>query len=288
DGPTLEGLEEVENVRAVELRSVFFTRMQIGGRRADAFVIGIPDMEDQQLDVVSLTSGSLPGPMEVLTEESNSINEVYRGGVGATFPVADHGGEQVTLTVTGKGRSLVYSPTTFEGVAIFYADIATVRTMANSSGYNRLSFLLDDTDDEAVDDTIEDIRDYLTEHTTVVAFAELPRVRVGTQFDGKEMFNNIINSLVVLTATILLASTFLISNTMNTIIAEQKREIGQMKAIGATGRQVFRSFLTTATILGIIGASLGAIIGIFVAHFILSSFSTSFGLTIGLMVHIPT
>ncbi len=288
DGPTLDGLGEVDNVRAVEVRSVFFTRMQIGGRRADAYLIGIPDLTDQQLDVVSLTSGKLPGAMEVLTEESNSMNEVYHGGAGATFPVADHAGEQVTLTVSGKGRSLVYSPITFEGIAVFYADIATVQTLANASGYNRLSFLLDDTDEEAVEDTIEDIRDYLTAHTTVVAFAELPRVRVGTQFEGKEIFNNIINSLVVLTATILLASAFLISNTMNTLIAEQKREIGQMKAIGATGRQVFRSFLTTATILGLVGSVLGAIIGIFVAHFILSSFSTSFGLTIGLMVHLPT
>jgi putative ABC transport system permease protein len=288
DGPTLDGLGQVDNVRAVEARSVFFTRMEIGGRRADAYLIGIPDLADQELDVVSLTSGHLPGAMEVLTEESNSLNEVYHGGAGATFPVADYEGNRVTLTVTGVGKSLVYSPTTFEGIAVFYADIGTVRTLANASGYNRLSLLLDRTDEASVEETIEDVRDYLTTHTTVVAFAELPRVRVGTQFEGKEMFNNIINSLVVLTATILLASAFLISNTMNTIIAEQKREIGQMKAIGATGRQVFRSFLTTATIMGIVGAALGALIGVFVAYYILSSFSTSFGLTIGLMVHLPT
>jgi len=288
DGPTLAGLEEVDNVRAVEPRYVFFTRMQIGARRSDAYLIGIPDLDDQALDVVTLTSGRLPGTLEVLTEESNSMNEVYEGGAGATFPVADHRGDPVTLTVTGKGRSLVYSPITFEGIAIFYAHIDTVRALANGSGYNRLSFLLDDTGDQAIDDTIEDLRDYLTAHTTVVAFADLPRVRVGTQFEGKEMFNNIVNSLVVLTATILLASAFLISNTMNTLIAEQKREIGQMKAIGATGRQVFRAFLTTAILMGLVGAAIGTILGVLVADAILSGFSRTFGISTGLMVHVPT
>ena len=135
---------------------------------------------------------------------------------------------------------------------------------------------------------MEDLRNYLTAETTVVAFAQLPNIRPEGEWGGKDMFNTIVSSMSILTLLILLASTFLISNTMNTIISEQRKEIGQMKAIGASKKQVFRSFLTTSFIMGLIGSMVGAIAGILISYWVTNLLGAPFGMDFGLNIHFPT
>ena len=281
-------LRELDNVRDVEPRAIARGKMYIGERRVQAVIIGIEDLADQHIDITERLSGELPGPMEVLTEEANSVNGVYQGGTGDTFQLINFEGRNVTVRISGVGSNLVYSPVTYEGTAVFYADIGTVRALTNLSGYNSLSVLVDDDGKGAIDATIEDVRDYLTSRTTVVAFAELPLVRSGTDWASKEMFTNILDSLTILTVMVLLASAFLISNTMNTIISEQRKEIGQLKAIGATAKQVFRSFLTTSLIIGAVGAAIGAAIGVLVSFAVLDNIGRPFGVAFTFMVDVPT
>ncbi len=288
NGTNVHELGELDNVKDVEPRAIVWGRMYIGERRGYAVVIGVEDFADQRIDVVNRLSGALPGPMEVLTEEANSVNGVFQGEAGGTFPFIDHDGRNVELRISGVGSSLVYSPPTYDGIAVLYTGIGTARALANMSGFNSLSFLVDDQGKGAIDATIEDIRDYLTSRTTVVAFAELPLVRSGNEWAQKEMFTNILDSLTVLTVMVLLASAFLISNTMNTIISEQRKEIGQLKAIGATARQVFRAFLTTSLIIGAVGAAIGAVIGVLVSYAVLANIGRPFGATFGFMVDVPT
>jgi putative ABC transport system permease protein len=287
-GTNLLELEGIDNVNAVEARAVYVTKMYIGDRRNDILLVGVEDYTDQAIDIITFSSGEYPGFMEVLTEKSNSLNGIYDGKTGDTFPVLDRNGTKVDLRISGEGRSIVYSTNTFGGLAVFYTDARTVRTLANYSGYNSISFDLGDTEEAVVEATIEDIRDYLTAETTVVAFAQLPQVRGEGEWAGREMFNNIISSTTILTIMILLASVFLISNTMNTIISEQKKEIGQMKAIGASKMQVFRSFLTTSFIMGAIGAVIGAAAGVFISFYVLLLFGRPFGMDFGFMIHTPT
>jgi putative ABC transport system permease protein len=226
--------------------------------------------------------------MEVLTEKSNDLNGIYDGKNGESFSVIDRNGTRIDIKISGTGSSLVTAGITFGGTAVFYTDTSTVRELANFSGYNALSFDLEDTDEASLEATIEEIRDYLTSETTVVAFAQLPNVRAEGDWAGRETFTTIVSSMSILTIMILLASVFLISNTMNTIISEQRKEIGQMKAIGATKMQVFRSFLTTSFIMGAMGSIIGAIIGMFISFWILLLFGSPFGMDFGFMVHLPT
>ena len=81
----------------------------------------------------------------------------------------------------------------------------------------------------------------------------------------------------ILTMLALLCSVFLISNTMNTMVLEQRRQIAQMKAIGATRSQVLRSYLLTSFVLGGAGALIGAVLGIPMVNLILPTMCTPFG-----------
>ncbi|MCX5384555.1 ABC transporter permease [Streptomyces sp. NBC_00083] len=66
-------------------------------------------------------------------------------------------------------------------------------------------------------------------------------------------------------AVSLFIGTFLIVNTFTMVIARRTREIALLRAIGATRRQVVRSVLAEATLVGLAASALGFVLGLGVA-----------------------
>ncbi|MGA1873851.1 MAG: ABC transporter permease [Thermoplasmatota archaeon] len=288
DQEDISGLESLDNVESVEPKLIFFTRIYIGERRNDALFIGMTDFNNMKVDKVSLETGSYPGHMEVLTDSGNSRNDLLNAGTGDEVRVIDTNGSVVDLYISGKGRTLTYDHSTY-GIAVFFADIGTVRTLSNTTGYNSLSVDLVDASSGKVDQAVQDIKTYLEENTGFLAFTDMPETRTDGNWPGQEHFANMGSFFYVLTFMTLFCSIFLISNTMHTIISEQKKEIAQMKAVGATRLQVARSYMTTSFMMGAIGSTIGAFLGIWVAYGMVWFLGTSFyGLVPGFSIYVPT
>ena len=76
------------------------------------------------------------------------------------------------------------------------------------------------------------------------------------------VITNIINSVLVLIALIsVIVAAVNIMNTMYTTILERTKEIGVMKAIGATNKDIIYIFMTESAIIGIIGGIIGSMLG---------------------------
>ena len=87
---------------------------------------------------------------------------------------------------------------------------------------------------------------------------------------------NIINLIVVGIALIsLLIGGIGIANTMYTSVLERTREIGTMKAIGATNAEIMQLFVIESGLFGLIGGIAGAIFGLLMS-FLVSSVANSF------------
>jgi len=287
DEADLQTIGGIQNVKSLDASTVYFTKMYIGERMNGAFLVGVRDYEDQRVSRVILSSGSEPGPYEALTHWSNSINGVYDGKAGDVFKVIDYSGSKVDLKITGVGSSLVNANTVYMGYAVFFTDVGTVRAISNLTGYNQLSFTLERTDDASVTATVEAVRTWISGHTSTVAFSVLPTVLKAGDWPGRESLETLTSMSWILTLLALLCSVFLISNTMNTMILEQRRQIAQMKAIGATSSQVLRSYLTTSFILGGAGSLTGAILGIPMVNLILPVLCSPFGFVPGFAVDVP-
>ncbi|MFE9452923.1 ABC transporter permease [Streptomyces sp. NPDC006739] len=76
-----------------------------------------------------------------------------------------------------------------------------------------------------------------------------------------------------------LVGVFLIVNTFSMLIAQRTRELGLLRALGADRRQVRRSVLTEAVLLGLVGSTLGLAAGIGLA-FGLIRLMTAFGMNL--------
>ncbi|UCG69697.1 MAG: FtsX-like permease family protein [Thermoplasmata archaeon] len=284
----IKGLEDLDNVNSVELRSVFYTRMYIGERRNDVILIGVEDFVNQNVDIVSMDSGKAPGQMELLADRNMERANLYHGSTGDTMRIYDFIGNIQELKITGTGHSLLYSDYPMFGLAVFYTDKETVHSLSNTSGVNIISFDLEENSQEDADSAVEDIENYLKYNSDFESFTDIPDIRLNGDWPGEQQFSDMSSFFVILTLMTLFCSIFLISNTMHTMITEQKREIGQLKAVGATRFQVVKSYATTGLIMGGTGSVIGGILGIFISHFMVSFLADNFfGIIPGFSVYLP-
>jgi ABC-type lipoprotein release transport system permease subunit len=77
--------------------------------------------------------------------------------------------------------------------------------------------------------------------------------------------NTMTTFFIVIGLVALLAGAFGVINTMMMSIGERTREIGTLRAIGATKGQVMKMFLSEALLIGLIGAIAGVFIGVVVS-----------------------
>jgi putative ABC transport system permease protein len=284
----INGLKEIENVNEVEIRSIFYTRMYIGERRNDVMIIGVEDFTAQDVDIVSLDSGSAPGNMQLLADRNMARANLFHGKEGESVRLYDFQGNVQELSISGSGHSLLYSNYPMFGLAVFYSDFETVHELSNASGVNLISFDLGENTQEDADLAIASIESYLAQNTAFVSFSDIPDVRVNGDWPGQQQFADMSSFFAILTFMTLFCSVFLISNTMHTMITEQKNEIGQLKAVGATKMQVVRSYATTGLLMGGMGAFIGGVLGILIAQAMTAFLASNiFGVEPSFNIYLP-
>jgi putative ABC transport system permease protein len=273
----LAALAQLPNVEGVQALSVVQTRVWIGERRQKALVVGVPDYGRQPVDRVTVTSGTAPGAGTVLTDAQNASGGRYEGVAGDRIHVVGVGDRTHSLRVTGVGRNLEWSQMGVNGdFVVLYATPATAAVLAGQPGYSLLAFQLADASTKAANRTVDVVREYLRADTSFTRFSDLPSIREPGTYPGKELFDQLASLMNVFTVLALLAASVLVANTMGTLIGEQRREIGMMKAIGGTRRQIRRVYLLTALMLGGIAAVLGVGLGVVISNAIVGFFGSSF------------
>ncbi|MEQ6902662.1 FtsX-like permease family protein [Nocardioides sp. YIM 152588] len=273
----LAALAALPNVAAVEARSSVDARVLIGERRAPARLIGVRDLADQGVDVVRVESGALPGPGELMADVQDANTGVYDGEAGDTVTLLGAGGESADLPLTGRGRSLPGGEQVQdESVIVLYADAVTVAGLSGEPGYGELALRLDDTDPDAARATVEEVRSTLATVDGFEGFSNLPSIRAPGDWPGKSDTEQFAQLLGVITVLALISAAVLVSNTLSTLVAEQTREIGIMRAVGARRRQVALVYVRTTLLLGAIGAVAGTLLGILMSSALAGYFGTTF------------
>ena len=225
----------------------------------------------------------------MLTDAQNASGGRYKGVAGDRIRVVGVGDRTHSLRVTGVGRNLEWSQMGVNGdFVVLYATPATAAELAGQPGYSLLAFQLADASTAAANRTVDDVRGYLRANTSFTRFSDLPSMREPGTYPGKELFDQLASLMNVFTVLALLAASVLVANTMGTLIGEQRREIGMMKAIGGTRRQIRRVYLLTALLLGGIAAVLGVGLGVVISNAIVGFFGSSFfAISPGWAVSVP-
>lgn len=142
-------------------------------------------------------------------------------------------------------------------IAVAFDTETALRYVYGGFGYYRIDIELEDGADEAL--TLDLLRQALPPNHEILTGEELVAER-------EESFGSIIENfrvfLLVFAFIILLVSAFVIFNVFTILIGQRIRELGLLRAVGATGRQVTYALLGEAALVGVVAMALGTALGI--------------------------
>jgi putative ABC transport system permease protein len=116
-----------------------------------------------------------------------------------------------------------------------------------------------------------------------------PDYREDTRADVEAAMNLVRNVLLVFAGVALLVALIVIANTFSLLVAQRVRQIGMLRAIGATGSQVRLGVLVEAVVVGLLGSLTGLGLGIAGAAAVVSFIERpAEGFEIGLVVGFGT
>ena len=100
---------------------------------------------------------------------------------------------------------------------------------------------------------------------------EIPTMRVYTWKQINQQMLGVLavekNMMFFLLVFIVLVAAFSITNTLITVVVQKTREIGLMKAIGASSATVMRLFIIQGLMVGVIGSVCGTLMGVGVVYY---------------------
>ncbi len=146
-------------------------------------------------------------------------------------------------------------------LSVFDTRTAQKLFLDGANAYDRVSVTT--ADDSSVTHVTEDIEQVLPDGLEALAGSEVDEETATALEEGLSFFNTF---LLVFAGIALFVGVFLILNTFSILVAQRSQEMALMRALGAERRQVTRSVLIEAFIVGIVGSTIGLLLGIGVAQ----------------------
>ncbi|EME97283.1 ABC transporter permease [Streptomyces mobaraensis NBRC 13819 = DSM 40847] len=241
------GVARVEPEASSQQITVADARNKDIGPDSGAPTVGT-NWSERQKKSVEITSGHEPrGAAEAVLDSDTADKRGVR--IGDTLRVIAAPGD-FRVRVVG----LATYKTTNPGAAVVYLDTRTAQTrlLGTTGGYSGFGLTAAPgvSDEQLKERVTAAVGPRLTVHTA----AE-------TKKENKEDFGSVLDvmkyALLGFAGIAVLVGIFLIVNTFSMLVAQRTREIGLMRAIGAGRRQINRSVLVEALMLGVIGSVLG-------------------------------
>ncbi|MFD5937101.1 MULTISPECIES: ABC transporter permease [unclassified Streptomyces] len=209
---------------------------------------------DNELKSMKITSGKAPrGPTELMIDADTA--EKHHLGLGD---------EVRTIAVTGDNRAKISGIAAFTvtnpGATIVYFDTATAQTflLGSAGAFTHVNVTAKDgvSDEQLKQNVAAAVGADTYKLQTAKEAADANRKDVGSFLDVMKYV------MLGFAGIAFLVGIFLIFNTFSMLVAQRTREIGLMRAIGADRRQINRSVLVEAFLLGVVGSVLGVAAGV--------------------------
>jgi putative ABC transport system permease protein len=208
----------------------------------------VSNWDPTETKAVELASGHTPrGPTDAVLDADTAKKHHLK--VGDTLRVIAAPGD-FHVTITG----IVSFKTTNPGAAVIYVDTATAQAKLLGDPKAYTGYGLTAAKGVSDDRLKADVKAAIGAKYTIDTAAETKKK---DKDDVGSFLNFMKYAMLGFAGISVLVGIFLIVNTFSMLVAQRTREIGLMRALGSSRRQINRSVLVEAVLLGITGSVLG-------------------------------
>lgn len=251
DDALLDVLRGVDGVGDVEGRLGISARLQIGPDEWRTIrMTGIGDFDDIRVNQIKPWRGAWPPPDKEILVERNSL-PLANAQVGDRVLIEMPDGTRRDARIAGLAHDMFRTPAQFVGNVYGYATLDTMEWLGVARDYTELHLLVSgDINDLAhIKDVTNRVTDKIEKSGRDVRFTFIP---TPGEHPADEQVQPLLVILGALGVLALALSGFLVVNTITALLAQQVRQIGVMKAVGARTSQVVGMYLGTVAIYGVL------------------------------------
>jgi putative ABC transport system permease protein len=250
DTNLLRWVGEQPEVGQVQGRASYGLKMFGGDKTYNLTLIAYDDNNNITMNKITPEKGSWPPARKEIVFERASL-PLTQAQVGDLVTVELSNGKRYDLTISGTAHDLNAFPGNMVPLPTAYVSWQTLEFLGFPGQPNQINIVTKENVTSIPE--LETIASTLKQRLQDRGFnAYSTRVQDPTEHWAKsttQSFTLILSGLGIFS---LILSAFLVINTITALIAQQRRQIGMMKAVGGTGKQIISLYLVLVTCYGLL------------------------------------
>lgn len=261
DDALVKTVRERPDISEAEATSWVVARVEVSPNEwMPALFFVIPDFDAAHISTVSPEDGAYP-PLEQTILVEREVLPMLDMKIGDALTVQTPNGTKQSIVISGTVHDPALAPAWQEQTVYGYITPATLTILGERETLQILKVVVSDQpyDIAAIDSTVSGLSAWLNIQGYVVDEIRIPPPG---RHPHQSQMNSVLTLLLVFSVMALILSAILTATMINGLLAQQVRQIGIMKAIGARSIQITSLYLALIVVLGILATVIGIPLGL--------------------------
>jgi putative ABC transport system permease protein len=250
DPNLLRWISKQPEVGEVQGRASYMLKMYGGDKTYNLTLIAYDDYKNIRMNKVTPATGTWPPERKEIVFERASL-PLSQGKIGDKVKIELSNGKQFELTLSGTAHDLNAFPGNMVPLPTGYVSLSTLEWLGYSGQCNQINIVTKQniTAIPELEKIASDLKGRLEDRGFLVYSTLVKNAGEHWAKPVTESFILILGGLGIFS---LILSAFLIVNTITALVSQQKRQIGMMKAVGGTGKQIISLYLVLVGFYGLL------------------------------------
>jgi len=261
DNALVKAVSERSDISEAEATSWVNARAEVSPNEWMPVLLFVyPDFETSHVSTVAPEAGEYPPSSQTLLVEREVLPMLDKS-IGDTITIQTPNGTKQSIKISGTVHDPALAPAWQEQTVYGYITPTTLATLGESETLHTLKVVVRDDryNRDSIDSTVSELAAWLKTQGYVVDEIRIPPPG---KHPHQSQMTSVLTLLLVFSVMALMLSAILTATMINALLAQQIRQIGIMKAIGARSRQITGLYLALIALLGFAASLVGVPLGI--------------------------
>jgi putative ABC transport system permease protein len=265
DDALADAVKERPGIADAQVRATILARVQVGPdiwRPLVLFVV--PDFDALRINIFRSEAGAWPPPDGTMLVERTAL-PILNARVGDTLLVKTPHGAQRAVPISGMVHDPGLAPAWQESEGYAYLTPATLALLGESGMLDELRIVVSQRpfDAPSIEQTARDLAGWLQQQGRIVKEIRIPSPG---RHPHQGQMNAVMSMMLSFSVMALVLGAVLVATIVAGLLAQQIRQIGAMKTIGARSRQIATMYLVLIALISGAAVALGAPLGVVAAR----------------------